>query len=227
MSINRSAKIRLASRSRRKRIARRGKTRDVGIRIENTFVVPAPSEDAWRVLVDVPRVVPCMPGAQLTEVLDERRFRATARLKVGPVELQFGGEGELYDVDAAARTAKLRAKGRDAKGRGAFQAEMLFRLTPQGAETLARVDTDLTLSGSVAQYGRGAGIVKEMTGQLTAQFARNLSALITAGRGEAAAARPAAEAGEARAKPAEPISGLALLFSALKAIVRRWFGARP
>lgn len=199
----------------------------MGIRIENTFVVPAPSEDAWRVLVDVPRVVPCMPGAELTEVLDERRFRATARLKVGPVDLQFGGEGELYDVDAAARTAKLRAKGRDAKGRGAFQAEMLFRLTPQGAETLARVDTDLTLSGSVAQYGRGAGIVKEMTGQLTAQFARNLSALITAGRGEAAAGRPVAEAGEARAKPAEPISGLALLFSALKAIVRRWFGARP
>lgn len=199
----------------------------MGIRIENTFVVPAPSEDAWRVLVDVPRVVPCMPGAQLTEVLDERRFRATARLKVGPVDLQFGGEGELYDVDAAARTAKLRAKGRDAKGRGAFQAEMTFRLTPQGAETLARVDTDLTLSGSVAQYGRGAGIVKEMTGQLTAQFARNLSALITAGRDEAAAGRPAAEAGEARAKPAEPISGLALLFSALKAIVHRWFGARP
>lgn len=199
----------------------------MGIKIENTFVVPAPSEDAWRVLVDVPRVVPCMPGAELTEVLDERRFRATARLKVGPVDLQFGGEGELYDIDAAARTAKLCAKGRDAKGRGAFQAEMLFRLTPQGAETLARVDIDLTLSGSVAQYGRGAGIVKEMTGQLTAQFACNLSALITAGRGEAAAARPAAEAGEARAKPAEPISGLALLFSALKAIVRRWFGARP
>lgn len=151
--------------------------------METTFVVPAPVDDAWRFLIDVPRVVPCMPGTELTEALDERRFRATARLRVGPVELAFGGEGELYDVDPASRTAKLRAKGRDTKGRGAFQAEMAFGLTPRGAETVARVGTDLTLSGSVAQYGRGAGIVKGVAEQLTAQFAQNLSAQLAAGPG--------------------------------------------
>jgi hypothetical protein len=159
-----------------------------------------------------------MPGTELTEALDERRFRATARLRVGPVELAFGGEGELYDVDPASRTAKLRAKGRDSKGRGAFQAEMAFGLTPRGEETLARVDTDLTLSGSVAQYGRGAGIVKGVTAQLTSQFAQNLSARIMAGRGAA---------GEAAAPHgAEVVSGLAVLFATLKAMLRRWFGTR-
>jgi carbon monoxide dehydrogenase subunit G len=190
----------------------------VGIKVESTFVVPAPVDHAWRFLVDLPRVVPCMPGTELTEALDERRFRATAKLRVGPVELAFGGEGELYEVDPAARTAKLRAKGRDSKGRGAFQAEMAFGLTPRGAETVAQVDTDLTLSGSIAQYGRGAGIVKGVAEQLTAQFAQNLSARIVAGRGAASEA-PAP-------RRAEAISGLGLLWATLKATVRRWFGAR-
>ena len=191
----------------------------MGIKVESTFVVPAPMEDAWRFLIDVPRVVPCMPGTELTEALDERRFRATARLRVGPVELAFGGEGELYDVDAAARTAKLRAKGRDTKGRGAFQAEMAFGLTPRGEETVARVDADLTLSGSVAQYGRGAGIVKGVAEQITAQFAQNLSARIAAGRGAG---------GEAPAQQrAEAVSGPALLCATLKAMLCRWFGRRP
>jgi carbon monoxide dehydrogenase subunit G len=188
----------------------------VGIKVENTFVVPAPVDDAWRFLVDLPRVVPCMPGTELTEALDERRFRAMAKLRVGPVELAFGGEGELYDVDPAARTAKLRAKGRDTKGRGAFQAEMAFGLAPRGGETVARVDTDLTLSGSVAQYGRGAGIVRGVAEQLTAQFARNLSARIATGRGAAGE--------EPKPRKAEAVAGLALLCATLKAMFRRWFG---
>lgn len=193
----------------------------MGIRIENAFAVPAPVEEVWGIVVDVPRVVPCMPGTQLDEVLDARRFRATARLKVGPVELQFKGEGELLDVDAGARTARLRAKGADAKGRGAFQTEMAIALAPQGAETAVRVDTDLTLSGSVAQYGRGAGVVKEMARELAAQFGRNLAALAAPGGGGAAAPTP-----PAGAPTAAPVSGLALLLAALKAWLRRLFGAR-
>jgi carbon monoxide dehydrogenase subunit G len=199
----------------------------VGIRIENTFVVPAPVEEAWKVLVDLPRVVPCMPGTELTEALDARRFRATARLRVGPVELQFKGDGELYAVDATAHTAKLRAKGTDAKGRGAFQTEMALALAPQGSETAVRVDTDLTLSGSVAQYGRGAGVVKEMAQQLSAQFARNLAGLMSTSSGAAASGSAAGEEATPREPPrTAPISGLALFFAAIKAMLRRLFGGR-
>ena len=154
----------------------------MGIKVENDFVIPAPIEDAWRVLIDIPRVVPCMPGSAVTEVIDDHRFRATARIKVGPVELQFRGEGELFDIDPMTHASKLRAKGSDAKGRGSFQSEMAFVLTQQGEQTRAIVTTDITLSGSVAQYGRGAGLIKEITNQLTAQFAGNLSALIAADR---------------------------------------------
>jgi len=195
----------------------------VGIRFENSFAVPASIEDAWRTVIDLPRVVPCMPGTEFTEALDDRRFRAVARMRVGPIELLFKGEGELYDVDVAGHTAKLRAKGSDTKGRGAFQTQMDFTLAAQGAETLVRVASDLTLSGSVAQHARGGGVVKEMAQQLTAQFAKNLTALVAA-QGESEKA--ATHTSPARPPGVAPISGFALLFAAIKAWLRRLFGAR-
>ncbi len=187
----------------------------MGIKIENSFTLPATLDEAWRALTDLPRVVPCMPGTELIEVTEGKRFRAKARLRVGPVELQFAGEGELHGVDASAHSAKLRAKGSDTKGRGAFQTEMTLALAAQGAETLVRVDTDLTLTGSVAQYGRGAGMVKEVAKELTAQFARNLAQLFAAPH---AARAP---------KESAPISGLALFFAAFKSMLRRWIGLKP
>jgi carbon monoxide dehydrogenase subunit G len=196
----------------------------VGIKIENSFVVPASVEEAWKVLVDVARVVPCMPGTELTEMLDARRFAATARLRVGPIELLFKGEGELYDVDPTACTAKLRAKGADTKGRGAFQTQMGFALTSQGPATLVRVTSDLTLSGSVAQHARGAGLVREMAQQLAGPFAKNLGGLISAGSAPAAGAAEPPPAGKSQDPAA--VSGFALLFAAIRAIFRRWFGSR-
>jgi len=203
----------------------------VGIRIENEFAVPASIEDAWRVLIDAPRVVPCMPGTELTEAIDERRFRATARLRVGPIELLFRGEGELYDVDSAGHTAKLRAKGSDTKGRGAFQTLMTFTLAAQGAETLVRVDSDLALSGSVAQHARGAGLIKEMARQLSGQFAKNLAQLIASESPQhvPAPGQPAEppSSPHSRRQSTAAVSGFALLFAAIKAWLRRRFGASP
>ena len=201
----------------------------MGIRFENSFAVPAALDDAWKTLIDLPRVVPCMPGTELTEAIDARRFRATARMRVGPIELLFGGEGELYDVDSTGHTARLRAKGSDTKGRGAFQTLMNFSLVAQGAETLVRVDSDLTLSGSVAQHARGAGLIKEMARQLAGQFADNLARLIASenphdgpasGQATESTARPHSEPQRAAA-----VSGISLLFAAIKAWLRRLFGA--
>lgn len=198
----------------------------MGIRFENSFAVPAALDDAWKTLIDLPRVVPCMPGTELTEVMEPRRFRAAARVRAGPIELVFQGEGELYDVDDASHTAKLRAKGSDTKGRGAFQTQMDFALAAQGAETLVQVASDLTLTGSVAQHARGAGVVKEMARTLTAQFARNLAAEIAARGAPEESGRAVADgAGDARTH-APAISGIALLVAALKAWLRRLLGAR-
>ncbi len=216
------------------------------MQIETSFTVPVPPEQAWPLLLDVPRIAPCLPGAELTESLGERRYRGRATVKVGPVQLAFAGEAEIVDLDEAARTARVVAKGQDTRGRGNASASVAFALAPEGAGTRIDVRTDLQLVGAVAQYGRAAGLLKEIANQLVKQFSDNLRAEIGAGGSLAAApAAPAApepmradrEFGEtavqpppASASPARPpgpkheLSVLALLWAALKAMAGRWLG---
>jgi len=202
------------------------------MQIETSFAVPAPVDRAWDLLIDVPRVVPCMPGAALTQVVDERTFRGTASVKIGPMALSFAGEAKIETQDAATRTVKVAGRGTDTKGRGGAQATLSFVLVPDGVGTRVDITTDLQLNGAVAQYGRGVGLIKEIANQLVGQFAENLKSQIgpapaapapaaTAASADAPVLTPAAPPMPAAAKP---ISGLSLLFAALKAMVMRWLG---
>lgn len=182
------------------------------MKIENSFTVPLTVEEAWALLLDVPAIAPCLPGAELTEVVGPQRYRGRALIKVGPVQLSFEGEAEIVDIDDGARTARVIAKGSDKKGRGNASATVVFALAehPEGA----RVDitTDLNLVGAVAQYGRGAGLLKAIADQLIGQFAANLrEALRSAAAGEET--HPASGA--------KPLGGLRLLGSALKTMASR------
>ncbi len=192
--------------------------------LQNSFTVAADLDTAWQILLDVPRIAPCMPGAELTEVVDERHFKGTAKVRVGPVQLSFAGEAELTDVDDAAHTAKVSARGNDTKGRGAAQADVTFALFAEGANTRVDINTDLNLTGSVAQYGRAAGLIGEIAGQIIADFAKNLEGQLAAvppsGAGEAAAPAPPPPTGGAD----NSISGISLFFRALWSMIRRWFG---
>ena len=180
------------------------------MKIENSFHVPASLEESWKIVTDVPALVSCMPGAELTAAA-EGAYRGTARVRIGPVQLEFNGEARLYDVDARAHTLKVRSRASDAKGRGTVASEMAFALVPDGERTRVEVVTDLTLTGSVAQYGRGAGLIKEVANQFTKDFAGNLENLVLA------KTRPAAK----------PASGIRLVFGALRAMLVRWLGRRP
>jgi len=183
----------------------------VAIRIENRFTVPAGVERAWQVVNDVPRIVPCMPGAELTGATGDGGYRGNMKVKIGPVQLQFNGEARLYDVDRAAHTMKMRSRASDVKGRGSVASEMAFVMVPRDGHTEVHVTTDLTLTGSVAQYGRGAGLIKEVANQLTREFAANLEKLVR----DDAPVTPTA--------PAKPVSGLGMLFTALRAMIARVF----
>lgn len=190
--------------------------------LQNSFTVTADVETAWQVLLDVPRIAPCMPGAELTETVDDRHFKGNAKVRVGPVHLSFAGEAELTEVDAASHTARLSARGNDTKGRGAAQADVTFALVEDGGNTRVDITTDLNLTGSVAQYGRAAGLIGEIAAQIIADFAANLEAQLTpavpqAGAEAVTAAKPTPAA-------AESISGLRILFRALAAMIGRWFG---
>ena len=176
------------------------------MKIENSFHVPAGLEESWKIVTDVPSLVSCMPGAELTGTTPEGAYRGIARVKIGPVQLQFNGEARLYDVAPRAHTMKVRSRASDAKGRGTVAAEMAFALVAEGERTRVDVVTDLTLTGAVAQYGRGAGLIREVANQFTRDFAANLErTVLTRTRSDA-----------------KPLSGIRLVLGALRAMVARW-----
>src|SRR5919201_7014621 len=125
------------------------------MRLENTFDVPAPPEEAWALLNDVPRVVPCMPGAELTEVVDDNTWKATMHVKLGPIALQFGTDVTRQTMDESARTTTLQARARELKGRGGATATIESSLEPAGDGTRVKIVTDLQMQGTLASTGRG------------------------------------------------------------------------
>jgi hypothetical protein len=204
---------------------------------DNSFEVPLPPAQAWPVLMDVQRIAPCMPGAQLTEVIDDKNYKGNISVRLGPVALTFAGVVTFEEIDNVNHSARVRAQGTDAKGRGAAQAKSTFRLEPAGTGSKVLVHTDLTLSGAVAQYGRGVGMIQATASAIMNQFANALKAQLAqskpAGAAPAAAASPAATASPApqpTAAPlpqaAKPISGFTLMASVLWNSIKRLFGGR-
>jgi uncharacterized protein len=192
--------------------------------LKNSFQVPAPPEQAWPLLLDVQRIAPCLPGAKLTEVVDDSTFKGRATVKVGPVSLAFEGVANLVDVDPRARTARLLARGNDPKGRGAAQAETRFALVPEGSGTRVDIVTDLSLTGAVAQYGRGSGLMQEVANQLIGQFARNLEKQLLSTPEDGKPASTDATPGPGQAETQDnAISGISLLFASLRGMIAGWW----
>jgi carbon monoxide dehydrogenase subunit G len=142
--------------------------------IDNSFEVPLPPADTFRLLMDVHGIAPCMPGAKLTEVVDDKTYKGEIAVRLGPVALTFAGTVKFEEIDTVHHTARVRAQGNDAKGRGSAQSVATFRLEPTADGSKVLVHTDLTLSGAVAQYGRGVGMIQATAAALMKQFAGNL-----------------------------------------------------
>ncbi len=143
---------------------------------DNSFDVPLSPAQAWSVLMDIPRIAPCMPGAELTEVVDPQNFGGKISVRLGPVSLAFAGRVQINSMDEVNHSARVKAQGNDAKGRGAANATATFRIEPAGTGSKVLIHTDLMLSGAVAQYGRGVGMIQATAGQIINQFAGNLRA---------------------------------------------------
>ena len=209
---------------------------------DNSFEVPLPPAQAWPVLMNIQGIAPCMPGAQLTEVVDDKTYKGNIAVRLGPVALTFAGLVKFEEIDNVNHTARVKAQGSDAKGRGSAQAAATFRLEPSAAGSKVLVHTDLTLSGAVAQYGRGVGMIQATASALMTQFANNLKKQLAARPALAASAAPAAAAAPASAAnksaaaaapasaapppPAKPISGFSLMAQVLWDSIKRLFGGR-
>ena len=157
------------------------------MKLEHSFTVPVPVDEAWQVLLDLPRVAPCMPGATLTGQ-DGDTFTGTVKVKLGPIGLTYQGKGRLVEHDEAAHRVVIVASGRDTRSAGTAAATVTATLVPEGDATRAQVVTDLTVTGRPAQFGRG--MISEVGGKLIDQFAGRLADTLT-GPGEPPAAASA------------------------------------
>jgi carbon monoxide dehydrogenase subunit G len=170
------------------------------MKLENRFTVPVPRAEAWKVLLDVERIAPCMPGAALT-ARDGDNFTGTVKVKVGPINLTYGGKGKFVSLDEENGVAVIEASGKETRGTGTAKATITARLHDRGDTTEVEVDTDLNVTGKPAQFGRG--VLADVSGKLVDQFADCLSKEIQAGTPDPAAASAAA-AGSTTAQPAAP-----------------------
>ena len=190
---------------------------------DNIFEVPLPVAEAWAVLMDIERIVPCMPGAEITEIIDQDNFKGKVSVRLGPVALTFAGRAEFVERDEQAFSARVKAQGSDSKGRGGANADVTFGLVSAGENaTSVEIHTNLQLSGSVAQYGRGVGMIADVASQIIGKFADCL-------RDQVANAGSPAETETAPPPQAAPVSvtsvGLRALWNAVVRSIKRIFGA--
>jgi len=204
--------------------------------IENEFRAAAPVEELWAFLLDVERIAPCMPGAELTETVDDRTWKGRVAMKFGPVAMSFAGTVMMQERDDAAHRVVLSAKGMEQKGKGAANATVTSWLEPaDDGSTVVKMRADISLTGAAAQLSRG--LMPEVSRKLTQQFAdcleRTLAASDQVRSSTPAAPAPAAPAPAAAAPApapvvAKPVGGIGLGVSAVWAIVqnfiRRLFG---
>ncbi len=189
------------------------------LEFDNSFTVPLAPDETWVLLRDIERIAPCMPGATLTETVDADTYKGEVSVRLGPVSLTFKGQAHFEAVDDAARTARVKADGRDAKGRGGANATVDFSVAAGDEGSTVQIHTNLMLSGPVAQYGRGVGMVQDLASQLIGQFAESLRAEL--------ALNPAdADPASVETPAAKPISGFSLMFKVLWNAVLRLFGKR-
>ena len=189
------------------------------MKLENAFEVPLPPPEAWALLLDIERIAPCLPGASITQIVDQNNYKGKVALRLGPVALSFTGLVTFVETDEDQHRARIKAQGTDSKGRGGANADVRFGIEAAGAGSKVMIETDLNLYGSIAQYGRGAGIIEDTAQTLIGEFADNLARQLSQSR-----AAPGPGDGAPQAKP---IAGFRLMFRVLwNAIKRAFSGGR-
>ena len=168
------------------------------MQLENSFTVPVPIDEAWRVLLDIERIAPCMPGAAL-DTVDGDDFTGRVKVKLGPINLTYQGKASFIEKDEANHKAVIDARGKDQRGNGTAAAVVTAKLAAEGSITRVDVLTDLNITGRPAQFGRG--VMTDVGNKLLGQFADKLAAQLGEGdaqgdaeRAESAAAKVAATA---------------------------------
>ena len=194
--------------------------------LKQDFLINRPTDEVWSFFHDIPALAACLPGAEYIGPTEDGRHSGKLTSKIGPFQASFAGEASVT-YDEAARTIALDGKGVDRKGNSRGRMTMVCKVTPSEGGTAVTAESDVQLSGAIAQFGR-TGIIAEVSNVLVADFVRNVEARLNADAAaetvpaavDVAPPRPAVVA------PARPIGGFRLFFLALRGWVRTLFGAR-
>lgn len=209
------------------------------MKLEHSFQVAAPLDRVWDALIDVERVAPCLPGAEITEADEDGTYRGTFSVRLGPTTAAYRGELAMQEVDADAHRAVMRATGQDKRGQGSAKATIVSKMREEGGATTVEVETDFTITGRLARFGRG-GMIEDVSNRLLRDFSDCLQQTIESSEAtpEAAASEPGggeglpgqdppeASTAAAPAPRAKPVGGFSLFFRALLDRIRRAFRRR-
>jgi len=209
------------------------------MQLENSFSVAAPPERVFAYLLDVNKVAGCVPGAELSEVVDPSTFKGKVKIKVGPITVAYNGTARIIDRDDSSHSASIEAEGRETTGPGSARAKATMSVVAEGGGSLVKIVTDYNVAGRVAQFGRG--VMEDVSRRLVGEMAACIKANVEAGEARsapdaagpgaamndsAAVASSPAPTAQAAVATAKPVNALGLLFSVLWARVRGVFGAK-
>jgi len=211
----------------------------VKVQLEKTFPMPAGAEATWGFLQDVEAVAQCMPGATITERIDERHFKGTVTMRIGPASMSFRGDVEVTQIDSGARTLRLLGKGTDTTGTSGASMDLTARIEDAGDSSNLVGTSQVSMSGKAAAFG--ARVVSSVADQILKQFAANFAARVAAlasppssgasaagGAGEPpAGASPAAPVPASQRAASRELNGLALMWAVFKDWLRALFGKSP
>jgi carbon monoxide dehydrogenase subunit G len=200
------------------------------MQLENSFSVGAPPDRVFAYLLDVNKVVGCVPGAELSEVVDPTTFKGKVKVKVGPITVGYSGTARIADRNDASRSATLEAEGRETTGPGSARAKALMTVEADGAGSTVKIVTEYSVAGRVAQFGRG--VMEDVSRRIVNDMAACIKANVEAGEatsGGGDTVEPATARG-ASSTPApvtaKPINAVPLFFQVLWSGLRRLFGAK-
>jgi uncharacterized protein len=198
------------------------------MKLEHSFGVKAPLDRVWAALIDVERVAPCLPGAEITDGDDDGTYRGNFTVKLGPTTAAYRGELAMDEVDEEAHRSVMRAKGSDKRGQGSAKATIVSTMSQEGDLTTVEVETDFTITGRLARFGRG-GMIQDVSNRLLRDFSDCLQETIEsaepaqatdAGPEQSVSAPPAPAPAR---PPAKPVGGLSLILRALFDRLKRLF----
>lgn len=189
------------------------------VRLEKSIALAAQPAAAWALLQQIESVAGCVPGARITEQVDERRYKGTVTVRLGPASIVFRGEVEVREVDAATRTLVLAGRGTDTTGTSGATLDLRAQVVPgEGDACILAGTSEVSVSGKVASFGARlmSSVADQVLGQFAANFAERLRSMPPpAGMAPSEAAPPAPAAGD------RELNGLALLWT----MVRQWFAS--